>query len=200
MNRKGLIIGISILILLIISIAAIIISVYTAEIVCPPSGTPGLRRHPETLESWFPCSSMTNYNVDLKNGIPKETLPGYGDWVDQYKKFLDTYNNQNGAKNCSIENPASEHEVCKFDLSQLGPCGKDNFGYDSGDPCIILELNNISNLTLAPIDINNLPDNHGMSNQLIEHIKIQSDKNQIWVECQGEWGYDKEALKGLFFS
>ena len=124
------------------------------------------------------------FSVNL-NFIDLLLILGYGDWVDQYKKFLDTYNDQNGAK---------------FDLNQLGPCGRDNFGYDSGNPCIILELNNISNLTLAPIDINNLPDNHGMSNQLIEHIKIQSDKNQIWVECQGEWGYDKEALKGLFFS
>ena len=35
-----------------------------------------------------------------------------------------------------------------------------------------------------------------MSNQLIEHIKSQSDKNQIWVECQGEWATDKEALDG----
>ena len=75
MNRKGLIVGITILILLIISIAAIIISVYTAEIVCPPSGTPGLKRHPENLENWFPCSSMINYNMDMKNGI-KEKIPG----------------------------------------------------------------------------------------------------------------------------
>ena len=75
MNRKGLIVGITILILLIISIAAIIISVYNAEIVCPPSGAPGLKRHPENLENWFPCSSMINYNVDMKNGI-KEMIPG----------------------------------------------------------------------------------------------------------------------------
>ena len=83
-------------------------------------------------------------------------------------------------------------------MSQLGECGNGgngNFGYNTGNPCIILELNKIDNFNYSAVDINNLPINHGMSDKLVDHIKTQQDKDQVWVECHGE-STDKDALDG----
>ena len=68
-------------------------------------------------------------------------------------------------------------------MSQLGECGNGgngNFGYNTGNPCIILELNKIDNFNYSAVDINNLPINHGMSDKLVDHIKTQQDKDQVW--------------------
>ena len=82
-------------------------------------------------------------------------------------------------------------------MSQLGECRNSKFGYNTGNPCIILELNKIEDLKYSAVDINNLPEPpKNMSSRLVNHIKIQADQKKVWVECQGVSDADKHALDG----
>ena len=126
---------------------------------------------------------MIQYNANEENDV--KGIPGYSGWVNRYKDFLEEYKkDQTGAATCSHNDGATKDKVCKFDLSQLGECENGKFGYNTANPCIILELNKIEKLNYSPVNVNDFPDE--MSVELKEHIKRQADKDQVWVECQGE--------------
>ena len=137
---------------------------------------------------------MISFNSE--SATDSEKMQGYDGWVKRYSEFLEDYKKDTSAATCTHENGASQSQVCKFDLTSLGACGSEKYGYDSGSPCILLKLNKIYGLKLNPYDVNDLPEDHGMSEDLVAHIKSEPDKNQVWVECYGENPADREALKG----
>ena len=193
MTRKTKMItgGIAILLIIIIVIIAVATTGY-CEDGNSPSGTPGLRRQPDQSDD-FACSSLIQYNYEEE--LDTDTIQGYAGWVERYGQFLKKYEDQSQADvDCRTENRASNNKICKFDLSTLGNCGKGKYGYDKGNPCIILELNKIYGF--EPIPYSYASEAHGMSAELVEHIRKQTDKNQVWVECYGKNENDKEALRG----
>ena len=185
--KKGLVFGSILALLIIVTIVIIVVTNKHCDDGNTPSGTPGLRRYPIQPED-KKCSSVIQYNADNEDDVTG--------WVTRYQKFLDDYEKLGNGVNCAHGNGATKDKVCKFDLSRLGECRKGKFGYNTGNPCIILELNKIEDLKYSAVDINNLPKNHGMSDELVAHVKTQQDKDQVWVECQGESKADKDALDG----
>ncbi|VDD83136.1 unnamed protein product [Mesocestoides corti] len=75
----------------------------------------------------------------------------YFEYIDNLNALLSYYEEVNqkpaiGFATCEngVKTPNDPYKVCRFDLSELGPCTKENsYGYESGKPCVILKLNRI---------------------------------------------------------
>eukprot|EP00092_Neocalanus_flemingeri_P008553 GFUD01009215.1.p1 GENE.GFUD01009215.1~~GFUD01009215.1.p1 ORF type:complete len:230 (-),score=43.83 GFUD01009215.1:234-923(-) len=81
-----------------------------------------------------------------------------------------------------------------FDLASLGPCGEYPYGFVGEEvaPCIVVKLNRIWDWVPEPIeeyDLDHLP------YALKDHWVTQNDKNNIWINCDGRYAADKEALR-----
>jgi len=128
-------------------------------------------------------SSMIIFNKD-KEAVEEYKVPGWKGWVERSNAFLKTYEDAQ---------PKAE-DAPTFSLSKLGPCNKGkNFGYDQGEPCILLKLNRIYGL---------VPDwyntTEGLPADMPESVKTRiesaTNKNQVWVSCRGENAADKEGM------
>ena len=106
-------------------------------------------------------------------------------WSDKSKELLKKY--ENAATGKSKAKP--------FDLGKLGPCGKDNYGYDQGKPCVFLKLSKIYGLKHEYYDPADLPKE--MPEELKKHIATVSAANQVWVECHGRNSADKEGITAI---
>jgi len=137
--------------------------------------SPGLGLRP-AQSAEFLDSSMIMFD-------PTEEASWKG-WSDRSKEFLAKYENA--------------EDGMKFDLSQLGDCGKENYGYDQGKPCIFLKLNKIYGLQHDFYnDTSNLPDD--MPEELAAHIGTKSGAaaNQVWVDCQPKNPADKDGISNI---
>merc|ERR1712106_33115 len=106
-----------------------------------------------------------------RQNTPK-VVPGYGGWVKRTNEFLEPYKKADGLDDCS---EGSKGGVCQFKLETLGACSgatDQNYGYDTGSPCILLKLNRI----------------YGATN-----------KKQVWVSCKGENVADRESLGDISY-
>merc|ERR1712142_1000108 len=90
-------------------------------------------------------SSIIMFNKD------SDELAGWEGWVKRYKTFLEGYSKENkNAVACTAETELTGDQFCKFDLAQLGPCGKGNFVYfpfmnQKGylPPLVAVQFNNV---------------------------------------------------------
>jgi len=136
-------------------------------------------------------SSVIIFNHDNPND--DENIPGYQQWVDRLDGYLTPYRGPAKANemNCATDSPAEETKFCKFDLTQLGDCGKENtnYGFDSSSTCLVLKLNKIFGLVHEYYDNpEELPED--MPSELKERIKAAVAKGkgkQVWVSCQAEF-------------
>jgi len=136
-----------------------------------------------------------NYESETDQGNPGDLnyIAGWKGWAERSKKFLDKYE--------------KTKETCKtsktgcFDLAQLGACATAPYGFDKGTPCVFLKLNKIfgnTNEHCKAADLETEPCN-AMPDSLKEHIKKQSDQEQVWIECHGEYPADRENLEGITY-
>jgi len=124
------------------------------------------------------------------------------------KEFFKAYDEKKSDKamNCPEEKPnqASQGKFCQFDLASLGDCQNYPYGYAavSGtvSPCVFLKLNRIFNLTPQPYTADDLDSDELKEDELKEeHIRTiisEQDTPKPFVDCQGEYPADKEALDG----
>merc|ERR1712045_827108 len=143
-------------------------------------------------------SSVIIFNHE--NPRDDENIPGYQQWVDRLDGYLEPYrtSNDNGFDCSTGELP--ENKFCKFDLAQLGDCGKENtkYGFNSDSTCLLLKLNKIFGLEHEYYDNPaELPEE--MPVELKERIKKASNKKQVWVSCKAEFPADKEGIEGMEF-
>jgi len=161
--------------------------------------SPGLGLKPTQVDELID-SSMIAYNKDSEKdaqGKPGDAnyVAGYQGWEDRIDDFLKTYT---GNKT----HPACTGEKC-FDVSQLGACGVKPYGYKEGKPCVYLKLNKIYGLNNEiyeegkPGDAKYVAMPENMPKTLKTHIDGQADKNQVWVECHGEYPADIEGLGAI---
>lgn len=142
--------------------------------------SPGLGMQP-SQPAEFIDSSMIKYDSSDANS--------YSHYVEASKNFLGEKYSQSAAG-------------IKFDTSKLGNCQPGQFGYDAGKPCIFLKLNKIYGLEHNYIDGVTKGDYDGqelewpkdMPESLKTHIKAQSDKEQVWVNCKAKNPADADAL------
>lgn len=146
-----------------------------------------------------------NENIDstliwFKNGNNEEN---WKYWSDSLSKFLEPYENTNvdstdaGAhiEQCDNKNPESG-KFCFFDVKKISNnCSRDsNFGYQRGDPCVLIKLNRIFNWTPEPYTEEDLKDKN-IPQIVRDNYPKHSGANQlVYVSCEGENPADKENI------
>jgi len=86
-----------------------------------------------------------------------------------------------------------------FDLASLGECGTFPYGFVKDDtknpisPCIFVKFNKIWDWTPTPIGDEDL---EGLPQAVVDHYNSQDDKDNVWINCEGRYAADKEALAG----
>ncbi|XP_044750350.1 sodium/potassium-transporting ATPase subunit beta-2-like [Coccinella septempunctata] len=126
-------------------------------------------------------------------------------WTDNLMSSLDKYyapsKMEKGTDNimydCSYQNFPPEGKFCVVDISEWGPCIRDNyFGYYRGTPCVFLKLNMINGWVPEYYnDPNDLPEL--MPEQLKNHIRFNltgSERDRIWISCEGKNPEDEQVL------
>lgn len=161
--------------------------------------SPGLGLKPMQSDALID-SSMITFTLGVKEDQGEDgKYAGWGGWANRSAQFLDKYDTPVGsAKDCTAGNGVSGFvDYCKFDpAAKLGDCALENNGYDEGKPCIFLKLNRIYDVPNPPYnDAADLPED--MPADLKAHIATQTDKNQVWIHCKGEYPADVEGLGTL---
>lgn len=124
--------------------------------------------------------------------------------LDHIQAYLNYYENeaQQGENfdNCfEIRERRTEDfdKVCRFDLINLGPdCVKQqNFGFDDGQPCILLKLNRVFDWIPEEFTDETVPDS----------IRQDPNGDDLWsqwwvtVTCEGETAADRENMGSIVY-
>lgn len=166
-------------------------------------GDPGISSLPS---SSYHAADSSIYNLELYDSNSVPTLPdGEGslnaDYAQKMKFFLEQYGN----KTVPVHLDKSKG-YSTFDLEDLGDCAKHPYGYISEEkngtlmaiqPCIFLKLNRIWSWTPSAITDEDFHPDSDWPESLRSHFKTLSkeEKQQVFVDCQGNSATDQEAMK-----
>jgi len=171
---------------------------------------PDQEKNPESTLIWY------------KQSDPKDVQF----WSSQLDTFLTKYESQSeNLISCdySGDNKATKDKACRVDLTQFSiACNRtNNYGYQAGEPCIILKLNKIYGWEpegygldgsgkydekLLNDELEEAVKDKGMPADLSDYIKkgVTTNKPEtylktVWFSCEGENPTDKENLGPLEF-
>ncbi len=162
--------------------------------------SPGLGMRPAQPDSSID-SSMIIFNKDER--LFTHDIPGWSLWAKQTSRWLTKSYEYNELKPCVGGRKHADGSACKFDVRRnLGSvCGQEGvhaYGYKIGQPCVYFKLNRIFGVENQPYNGSEpFPDD--MPKGLQDHIMSSKvrDKNQVWLDCQGENPADVEAMGTL---
>ncbi|KAK7868599.1 hypothetical protein R5R35_008411 [Gryllus longicercus] len=104
-------------------------------------------------------------------------------YINDFKNLLQAYQNQDNKTHQECTSTClNSAKPCKFNISSLGPCGKEPYGYDTESPCVLIKLN--KHFGWFPC----LPPNDPSR---------QSQQSYIEVECKGHQPADREHYSEL---
>jgi sodium/potassium-transporting ATPase subunit beta len=161
--------------------------------------SPGLGIRPTQPDQTID-SSIIMFNYERKNMERGEEDNVYGTdvWTEQINSFMRFYDNK--GKICSAGFHSDnflnyKNEACQFKLEQLGECANEDngYGYEKGMPCVYIKLNRLYGVPNEHYN-GTIPFPTEMPNELVMHIKKQTDKDQVWLDCKGENPADVEAI------
>jgi sodium/potassium-transporting ATPase subunit beta len=176
----------------------------TASII---GNSPGVGMRPHQPDKTID-SSMLFLKMNAKDETPSEKMEDTTniDWAARYRKYLNTYDNMTGIRTCE-DSAAGQtgKDACKFDIADLGDCGKFPYGYnlepgqDVIQPCVLLKINRIFNWVpeeYTPEDLDE--DNQDPEDPIPEKVRelIRADSTKVYLHCDGENPYDRETLEG----
>ncbi|KAH9424409.1 sodium/potassium-transporting ATPase subunit beta-like [Dermatophagoides pteronyssinus] len=123
-------------------------------------------------------------------------------WSDSLQEFLDPYKKSTidaGAhvENCGDNQMASEGKFCHFDINTIpSQCSVENhFGYQRGDPCVLIKLNKIFNWKPQAFSESELRDSHIPDVVRKSYPTRPNNASQlIYITCEGENAADKENV------
>lgn len=157
--------------------------------------SPGVGLNPKQSEALID-SSMIQFNKDKAEDTVGDaaTVAGWQGWAKRANDYVGTLIEE--GKDCSAGNGATSDEACKFKKAVLGTCAVvENAGFDKATPCLFLKLNKIYGVENDHYNSKNDPDiPDDFPEGLADHIDAQEDKEQVWVNCKGEYPADQEAL------
>lgn len=122
------------------------------------------------------------------------------------REFLKKYDEKKSefAVACPTDEPDQKlgeaDNFCEFDLATLGECKQYPYGYAADgvggnpSPCIFLKLNRIFGLQPEPYKKEDLPED--TPKHISDIVDAQGGDNKPFVDCQGEYPADIEALEG----
>lgn len=134
-------------------------------------------------------------------------LGDWKNWVGRLEEFLEDYK-EVGKKpkpdanhvECTHDSPPGEDQFCQVQTDELiqGPCtAENNYGYDTGKPCILIKLNKIYGWMPEPYNTTKLPSDmpESLTKLIAESTMPQAHKDKmIWFSCEGENPADRENI------
>lgn len=132
----------------------------------------------------------------------------YRKYVDNIEILLHKYtaeqaNEDYSYQDCAGGADANADQPCKFDLSLLGTaCTKENnYGYSTGQPCVLMKLNKIFDWVPEPYDKNvtDKDDKKSIPQELKDNYPAY-EGNGVAVTCTGENFGDVDNLGAVEFS
>jgi len=181
--------------------------------------SPGMGVRPKQSDKLL-GSSMIVYRIDKEDtsGDKEAKISGWKEWEDRAVEFLKDYpttTNKKMTTGFGQDSLLKKNNKGKF----IKGCGiaeaegglkatsmakgfKPNMGFQDGQPCILLKLNKIIDLepdyyndtTVETITEKVSGLVHEVPASLKHHINGVANKNQVWVDCQGEWPFDTESM------
>lgn len=165
----------------------------------------------ETLDYYVPTYQEANSKIGDNPGLGFRPMPRDevyssliwfrhgqdGTWmkyVDDLQNFLQPYyaNDKPGeyVQNCNWQTHLPEKRVCSFPMERIdNNCSKAReFGYDLGQPCILIKLNRIYGWQPFPYSRFDFP--HDIPNE----VKNDYDPRNVYISCDGETDADKEHI------
>uniref|UniRef100_A0A5S6R4C6 Sodium/potassium-transporting ATPase subunit beta n=1 Tax=Trichuris muris TaxID=70415 RepID=A0A5S6R4C6_TRIMR len=147
---------------------------------------PGMGYQPWLRED--PESTLIYINVSDPSSYEKYT--------NQLRKFYSKYKNLNDTRQCNGANESNSEDTdiaCAFDLFNKidnANCGeKDNFGFSSGTPCVVLTLNKLIGWKPVAYPKDSAPD-------IIKGFYNYSNPD-VAIACEGEQFTDSEHIGRL---
>ncbi|KAI0228080.1 Sodium/potassium-transporting ATPase subunit beta-2 [Lamellibrachia satsuma] len=143
-----------------------------------------------------PVPSVDTNLVRFIQGMPSS----YKLYTDHIQAYLDQYEHEKqegeNFQDCTNlkEVDRDKEKVCRFNIDTLGEkCQQQkDFGYDEGQPCILLKLNKIYGWEPKNFSI-------GAHNKVPEEIKGTYTSSSIHVTCHGENPADEENMGKVTF-
>ncbi|KAL1430044.1 hypothetical protein MTO96_015526 [Rhipicephalus appendiculatus] len=122
-------------------------------------------------------------------------------WVEDLQEFLKDYDRQEAdgehLRTCSFEQPIDpkENKACRFALENIASnCSSaQQFGYEYGQPCVLLKLNRIFGWVPEPYDNGSYPQ------KLPDNVKDNYDPKYVYITCEGENVADVESMGPLAY-
>ncbi|KAL1416660.1 hypothetical protein MTO96_027641 [Rhipicephalus appendiculatus] len=122
-------------------------------------------------------------------------------WVDDLQEFLKDYDRLEPdfehLRTCSFEQPIDpeENKACRFPIENIASnCSiAQQFGYEYGQPCVLLKLNMIFGWVPEPYDNGSYPQN------LPGSVKDHYDPKYVYITCEGENAADLENMGPLAY-
>ena len=113
------------------------------------------------------------------------------DYARRAEMFMEVYQKPSG------------DDYIDFDTASLGPCANHPYGYvgDNVSPCVFLKFNKIWGWNPKPITDEDFEKNDWPASFKQHFDPLSEDeKNQVFVDCQGRYPADKEALnEGMIY-
>lgn len=122
-------------------------------------------------------------------------------WVDDIQGYLKDYERQEAdgehLRTCDFNQPPDPkaNKACRFALEKIASnCSKANqFGFEYGQPCILLKLNRIYGWSPEPFANDSFPD------KFPEQLKEKYDPRYVYISCEGENVADEENMGPLTY-
>lgn len=155
----------------------------------------GLRPRNSDLRIDSQMFVLRDGDTNISPSHPKGEGDLNADYATRMSNFLSVY-----GKTKMGENDVGSYP--KFELSTLGDCAKFPYGYvatgvDPVAPCIFVKLNAIWGWNPEPYDCET---NEECPETLREHLASKeaqdAGKDNVWVDCNGRYAADQEAIEG----
>ena len=125
-------------------------------------------------------------------------------WSDSLVKFLEPYEKNSADTGAHIDQCANgkapaDGKFCFFDIKKIANnCTRDqNYGYQRGDPCVLIKLNRIFSWKPEPYSEEDLKDK-GIP-EIVKAGYARGENQMIYVTCEGENAADKENIGPISF-
>jgi len=183
--------------------------------------SPGMGVRPKQSDKLL-GSSMIVYRIDKEDtsGNKEAKISGWKEWEDRAVEFLKDYpttTNKRTTTGFGQDSLLKKNKKGKF----IKGCGlaeaegglkattmargfTPSMGFEDGKPCILVKLNKIYGLvpdyyndtTVEKITEKVSGRVHEVPKALKDHINRTgvTNKKQVWVDCHGEWPFDKESM------
>jgi len=133
------------------------------------------------------------------------------DYAVRLQKFFERYDNTTGLVDCEDEpNEARsrDQDGCIFDTKVLDVCARFPYGYvvnldthNYAQPCMAIKLNKVFDWIPTPVKKEDLQNAEYelMSDNLKKRIEKSIDPNFVWIECNGRYPADREAIDEVIY-